>query len=240
MRRRRAAGFTLIEVLVALAVIAIGLAALMSAISGTASASGYLRLKAQAQWIALNRLVEVRQSVQKFGTSTDTGDVDFANQHWHYDTRYFDTSIATMQRVVVRVWAGTADTKSNPLAEYTGFLGTAVATPGSSNVADWTTGSVPAGLFPGLNAAATGTPGATGALPNGGGLRGLGAAPSGGAGLGLDSGSGDSLGGDSPGGADGNGTNGTGGNGIGTNGNGPGGDSSSSGGLLNDSSGGSP
>ena len=131
MNTRRAAGFTLVEVLVALAVIAIGLAALMTAISGTASASGYLRLKAQAQWIALNRLVEVRQNVQKFGTSTDTGELDFANQHWHYDTRYFDTSIATMQRVVVRVWAGSADTKSNPLAEYTGFLGTAVATPGT-------------------------------------------------------------------------------------------------------------
>lgn len=240
MRIRRAAGFTLVEVLVALAVIAIGLTALMTAISGTASASGYLRLKAQAQWIALNRLVEVRQSVQKFGTSTDIGELDFANQHWHYDTRYFDTSIATMQRVVVRVWAGNADTKSNPLAEYTGFLGTAVATPGSSNVADWTTGSVPTGPFAGISGAAPGTPGAAGALPNAGGLRSTGAAPPIGGGLGLDSGGGDSLGGDSSGGLEGNGTNGTGTNGNGTNGSGQGGDSSSSGGLLNDSSGGSP
>ncbi len=235
MNTRRAAGFTLVEVLVALAVIAIGLAALMTAISGTASASGYLRLKAQAQWIALNRLVEVRQNVQKFGTSTDTGELDFANQHWHYDTRYFDTSIATMQRVVVRVWAGSADTKSNPLAEYTGFLGTAVATPGSSNIADWTTGSVATGPFAGANTAAPGTPGATGtpgALQNAGGLRGIGAAPPSGGTLSLDGGSSDSLGGDA---ADGNAPNGN-----GTPGNGPGGDSSSGGSLLNDSSGGSP
>lgn len=235
MSHRRAAGFTLVEVLVALAVIAIGLAALMSAISGTASASGYLRLKAQAQWIALNRLVEVRENVQKFATSTDTGELDFANQHWHYDTRYYDTSIATMQRVVVRVWAGTADTKSNPLAEYTGFLGTAVATPGSSNVADWTTGSVATGPFAGANPATPGIPGATGlnsAQPNAGGLRSFGAAPNGGGGLGLESGDGDGLGGDNeeglapPAG--------------GTTGNPPSGDSSSSGGLRNDSSGGSP
>jgi general secretion pathway protein I len=240
MSHPRAAGFTLVEVLVALAVIAIGLAALMSAISGTANASGYLRLKAQAQWIALNRLVEVRENVQKFATSTDTGELDFANQHWHYDTRYYDTSIATMQRVVVRVWAGTADTKSNPLAEYTGFLGTAIATPGSSNVADWTTGSVATGPFAGATNPATpglpGTPGATGsngALPNTGGLRSFGATPPTGGGLGLDSGGGDSLGGDN---ADGNAAPPSGG----TTGNSPGGDSSSGGGLLNDSSGGSP
>jgi general secretion pathway protein I len=238
MSHRRAAGFTLVEVLVALAVIAIGLAALMTAISGTASASGYLRLKAQAQWIALNRLVEVRENVQKFATSTDTGELDFANQHWHYDTRYYDTSIATMQRVVVRVWAGTADTKSNPLAEYTGFLGTAVATPGSSNVADWTTGSIATGPFAGANPATPGipgTPGATGgngALPNAGGLRSFGGAPPAGGGLGLDSGGGDSLGGDN--------ADGTAPPSGGTTGNSPGGDSSSSGGLLNDSSGGSP
>lgn len=140
MSGRHARGFTLVEVLVALAVVAMGLAALMTAVSSTASASGYLRQKAQAQWIALNRLVEVRLNLQKFGTNTDIGELDFANQHWHYDTRYFDTSIPTMRRVVVRVWAGKADVKSNPLADATGFLGTALTAPGGSNV-DWTSGS---------------------------------------------------------------------------------------------------
>jgi general secretion pathway protein I len=144
-RRQRGAGFTLVEVLVALIIVAMALAALMTAVSGTATASGYLRDKAVAQWIALNRIVEVRMAasntVQKFGASTDAGELDFANRHWHYDTRYFPTSIASMQRVVVRVYAGNPDTKGNPLAEATGFLGTAVTTPGQSNAFDWTTGS---------------------------------------------------------------------------------------------------
>jgi general secretion pathway protein I len=222
---RREKGFTLIEVLVALAVIAIGLSALMSAISGTASASGYLRLKAQAQWIALNRLIEVRLNMQKFAASTDTGELDYAGQHWHYDTQYFDTSIPTMQRVVVRVWAGSADTKSNPLGEYTGFVGTALASAGTSNAVDWTAGSVatPFGV-PG-NAA---TPSPTPPLGLPGNNRGIGGMQQQG-GLGLDSSSGGGLGGDSFG--DGMGTSGNGGN--------NGGDSSSSGGQ-NDSSGGSP
>jgi general secretion pathway protein I len=144
-------GFTLVEVLVALMIVAMGLAALMTAVSGTARTSGYLRDKTVAQWMALNRLSEVRLNLNKFGQNTDTGELNFANRTWHYDTRYFDTSIATMKRVVVRVYAGDAKTKGNPLAESTGFLGSAVAVPGSSNV-DWTTGST---------AATAGTPGTT-------------------------------------------------------------------------------
>jgi general secretion pathway protein I len=145
IRRRGASngGFTLVEVLVALMIVAMGLAALMTAVSGTARTSGYLRDKTLAQWMALNRLSEVRLNLNKFGQNTDTGELNFANRTWHYDTRYFDTSIATMKRVVVRVYAGDAKTKGNPVAESTGFLGSALAVPGSSNV-DWTIGSTAA------------------------------------------------------------------------------------------------
>ena len=141
-------GFTLIEVLVALMVVAMGLAALMTAVSSTARTSGYLRDKTLAQWMALNRLTEVRLNLTKFGPNTDIGEIYFANRTWHYDTRYFDTSIASMKRVVVRVYAGDAKTKGNPVAESIGFLGSSVGTPGGSNV-DWTRGStVPPGTNP--------------------------------------------------------------------------------------------
>ena len=76
-----------------------GLAALMVAVSGTARTSGYLRDKTLAQWIALNRLSEVRLNLNKFGQNTDTGELDFANrnlalrhplfrhQHSHHEAR---------------------------------------------------------------------------------------------------------------------------------------------------------
>ena len=137
----RTRGFTLVEVLVALMIVAMGLAALMLTVSSTARTSGYLRDKTLAQWMALNRLSEVRLNLTKFGQNTDIGEINFANRTWHYDTRYFDTSIATMKRVVVRVYAGDAKTKGNPVAESTGFLGSSLSTPGSSNVVDWTTGT---------------------------------------------------------------------------------------------------
>jgi general secretion pathway protein I len=140
-----AAGFTLVEVLVALMVIAIGLAALMIAVSGTARTSGLLRDKTIAGWIALNRLTEVRLNLTISGQNNDTGEVDFANRKWHYDTRYFNTSVNSMKRIVVRVYAGDAKTKGNPLIETVGFSGTQISPPGTSNNSGllWTTGSGP-------------------------------------------------------------------------------------------------
>ncbi|HTV95328.1 MAG TPA: type II secretion system minor pseudopilin GspI [Steroidobacteraceae bacterium] len=139
-RHGAARGFTLIEVLVALVVVALGLTALMAAVSGTARTSGYLRDKTIAQWIALNRLAQVRLTVNRLGSTGDTAELDFANRKWHYDTRYFDTSFPSMKRVVVRVYPGDAKTKGNPIAESTGFIGSALGLPGMSNV-DWTQGS---------------------------------------------------------------------------------------------------
>ncbi len=140
-----AAGFTLVEVLVALMVVAIGLAALMVAVSGTARTSGQLRDKTIAEWIALNRLAEVRLNLTKYGQNTDTGELDFANRKWHYDTRYFDTTINSMKRIVVRVYAGDAKTKGNPLIETVGFAGTQLSPAGNSNTVLWTANSGPAG-----------------------------------------------------------------------------------------------
>ena len=137
----RAGGFTLVEVLVALVIVALGLTALMVAVSGTARTSGFLRDKTLAQWIALNRLSEVRLNMVKFGQNTDTGELNFGNRKWHYDTRYFDTSIASMKRVVVRVYLGDAKTKGNPVAQAVGFLGTSLA-PSGSLVIDWTGGII--------------------------------------------------------------------------------------------------
>ncbi|MDP9007587.1 MAG: type II secretion system minor pseudopilin GspI, partial [Pseudomonadota bacterium] len=140
----RAGGFTLVEVLVALVIVALGLTALMVAVDGTARTSGFLRDKTLAQWIALNRLAEVRLNVVKFGQNTDTGELDFGSRKWHYDTRYFDTSVASMKRVVVRVYLGDAKTKGNPVAQAVGFLGTSFTAPGAY-VADWTAGIMPTG-----------------------------------------------------------------------------------------------
>jgi general secretion pathway protein I len=165
--RRTQRGFTLVEVLVALVIVALGLAALMVAVSGAARTSGYLRDKTLAQWIALNRLTEVRLTVNKLGDTGDTAEINFANRTWHYDTRYFDTTIPNMKRVVVRVWEGDAKTKGNPVAETTSFLGASLGLPGMSNV-DWTVGSTAATAVPCASTPAAGSSTAGGGSPIGG------------------------------------------------------------------------
>jgi general secretion pathway protein I len=182
VRHRPDGGFTLVEVLVALMVVAIGLAALMVAVSGTARTSGYLRDKTLAQWIALNRLAEVRLTVNKLAQNSiqttgiqsqssstpssstqnsDTGELQFASRTWHYDTRYYDTTFQSTKRIVIRVWAGDAKTKGNPLAEATGFFGTGLSVPGNSNALDWTVGNTAASAncqAPGANTGGINTP----------------------------------------------------------------------------------
>jgi general secretion pathway protein I len=167
--RASARGFTLVEVLVALVVVALGLAALMVAVQGAARTSGYLRDKTLAQWIGLNRIAEVRLTTNKssgvssisvtstlsnsssnFSSSSspqDKGELQFAGRTWHYDTRYFDTTFPSMKRIVVRVWAGDAKTKGNPIAEVTSFYGTSLGQPGVSNT-PWDVGSTVSTALP--------------------------------------------------------------------------------------------
>jgi type II secretion system protein I len=173
----RSLGFTLIEVMVALLIVSIGLAALMITVSSTARTSGYLRDKTIAQWIALNRISEVRLNINtgapgSVGTAADTGELNFANRTWHYDTRYFDTNVASMKRVVVRVYAGDAKTKGNALSESYGFVGASLAAPGSSNAVDWTLGSTTATAGTGVAASGIGTSGVGTSTTNGGGATG--------------------------------------------------------------------
>ncbi len=162
-------GFTLVEVLVALTVVALGLTSLMVAVSGTARTSGYLRDKTNRQRIALNRHTQVRLMVNKLGDNQDTGQLDFAGRKWHYDTRYFDTQFQSMKRVEVRVYPGDANTKSNPIAQSTGFMGASLGIPGGSNV-DWTVGSTASSVNCGNGTGASGN-GLTGSVGGGANLQ---------------------------------------------------------------------
>jgi len=72
MKGAHARGFTLVEVMVALMIVALGLGALMVAVTSTARTSRYLRDKTLAEWIALNHLSELRLSANKSGLTTTT------------------------------------------------------------------------------------------------------------------------------------------------------------------------
>jgi general secretion pathway protein I len=131
---RHLRGFTLIEVIVALLVIALGMLGVIQAVSQTAGNSGYLRDKTVAHWVAMNQLTAVR--LQKSAPSIDksSDEVEMAGRKWKWTMDVQQTPVETIRRIDISVRPADAKEGSS-LASVTGFYGTAVAPPGSTLVA---------------------------------------------------------------------------------------------------------
>jgi general secretion pathway protein I len=129
--RARNRAFTLIEVMVALLVVAIGMLGAITAVSQAAGNSGYLRDKTLAHWVAMNKLTEVR--LQKNAPSVDktSDEVEMGGRKWKWTMNVTQTQVETMRRIDITVRPEEAP-ENTRLASITGFYGTAVAPPGSA------------------------------------------------------------------------------------------------------------
>ncbi len=102
--RWSALGFTLVEVMVALVIVALGVGALLTTLTSAADNAVYFRDKSFAQWIALNRLSETRLQVSKPAVGETDGEVEFANQRWRWQQTVSDQGMAGILRIEVRVF----------------------------------------------------------------------------------------------------------------------------------------
>ena len=118
---RRQAGFTLLEVLVALAVLALGMLAVIGAAGHTSRDEAYLRDDTYASWVGLNELTILR--VAKDWPTADTldGDADMAGEKWHWKATMSKTADPGLLRIDVDV--STPDKPDDPIARVTGFMG---------------------------------------------------------------------------------------------------------------------
>jgi general secretion pathway protein I len=113
-------GFTLIEVLVALFILAIT----MAAVSRTASSSIHhveaLRTRVIADWVAQNRLALHQARGDFIATGIQTGSEEQAGQTYPWQEEIIATPNPTMRRIIVNVYA--PDDKQHSLRELTGYL----------------------------------------------------------------------------------------------------------------------
>lgn len=101
--RSDSAGFTLIEVLVALAVLAVALGALIRTAGDAAANAGHLRDKTLAHWVAMNRIAEQQLAPTWPSVGERGGETEMAGREWHWEEVVEATEDADMRRLTVHV-----------------------------------------------------------------------------------------------------------------------------------------
>ena len=117
-------GFTLVEVMVALAVVAVALPALLLTLSQQLDGLRYLEDRTHAQWVAANRLAELRLVVGAKG-SLQTGQVsgteEMAGRSWYWWSEGVETEVPGFFRYEIVV-SDQEDGEASPIHTLDGYL----------------------------------------------------------------------------------------------------------------------
>jgi general secretion pathway protein I len=100
---KKSLGFTLIEVMLAMAVFSIAGIALLSAATNNARNIGYLENKMFANWVAANQLV-TNNLVAKWPPKNNVkGDVELAGRVWFWQQKVIKTTDKGMRAIVMEI-----------------------------------------------------------------------------------------------------------------------------------------
>lgn len=122
IKRRRSKGFTLLELMVALSILAVTFASLMREGAQVAKNTKIIKDKTIAHWIAMNKMVElgmdtnVNKTYQRI--STDTEDVEMAGVNWQMEIEVTATPNEFVRKVDITV----NDSQGRPVTTLTSML----------------------------------------------------------------------------------------------------------------------
>ncbi|MDP3848654.1 MAG: type II secretion system minor pseudopilin GspI [Pseudomonas sp.] len=121
-------GFTLLEVLVALAIFASVAAVLLTASARSLQNAARLEEKALAGWVADNYLTELQLAETPPETGNDKRELEFGGRHWQLYSETVTTSDPGMRRVNLWVALPPGSRDNSPVKErstvtLTGFVG---------------------------------------------------------------------------------------------------------------------
>ncbi|MGQ0619401.1 MAG: type II secretion system minor pseudopilin GspI [Panacagrimonas sp.] len=115
-------GFTLVEVLVAVAVLAIAMAAIISAMARQADNAGYLRQKTIAIWVAHNHLTELQLKPEWPAIGRADGKMEMSGVEWKWETMVTKApGQDKLRRIDIKVFAP-GQKKDGALAQLTSFI----------------------------------------------------------------------------------------------------------------------
>lgn len=96
-------GFTLLEVVVAVAVIALGLAAAVKTVSVVTRNTAHLNERMIATWVAQNALAELELNIKNDAGKDTSGRQDMAGTTWYWTKTLADTGDPGIRRVQIEV-----------------------------------------------------------------------------------------------------------------------------------------
>jgi len=134
---QRGAGFTLIEILVALAILAIAVSAVVAAVSGHVSNAAYLQDRTLAHWVAMNKVAELQVAKGWPAPGTQSGESLMASREWSWQVNVSTTADADVLRLDVDVFANKE--QKQPLSALVAYVGRPPAEGAATNTG---TGSV--------------------------------------------------------------------------------------------------
>ncbi len=112
-------GFTLLEVMIALLVIALGLGAVINTTSESGWKSTLLKQKTIASWVAQNQISLYRAKRSWNNTKNKSGNVEMANVVWTWRMKISKTDDPSLRRLDVDVYLRGDDAIK---ASITGFI----------------------------------------------------------------------------------------------------------------------